>query len=537
MRRPAFVAAVPVGAATVGPGILLLAACGAGAGPAAKGTGVADDCAALHRYGRDADGDGFGDPSDIRLGCTAPEGYVADESDCDDVDPTTFPGAEEPCGSERDHNCDGFTRTERVVAVAVADWTGGSPGEAIGGAMGRVVGEEGSLPATDWTDPGTGLGALRTLAEADDTAAGGLGAVVLAGSPDVPLVDIVWIRGEVAGPADAPTEGVVVADYHDALGADTGGAVFVFDTSTGAWPRAATDATVGWSLDVDEGFFGATVDVGDLDGDDAPEVIVGTTYTDDPPVWILSPRDTGRHRPDEVGIPIAGEEGDAAGVETVAFLGDVDGDGVGDLGAGASLALGYRGRAYVLTGPFGDGRGLADADLRLDGEAANGLLGRGLAGAADVDGDGRADVAVGAPGQATSSGGVGAVWVFPGTLPAGSTLADAPRSYEGATAGGRFGGDLALVTTAEAEVALVVRDQGGGENDAGELTVFTCLLPGRWGAADAAAVLYGPADASGGLGFGLAGDLDGDGGEDLLLGASLAVGGRGRVDLFSSSAW
>lgn len=54
----------------------------------------------------DTDGDGFGDPLSDAISCTAPSGYVADNTDCDDVESTTFPGAQEYCDGI-DSNCDG----------------------------------------------------------------------------------------------------------------------------------------------------------------------------------------------------------------------------------------------------------------------------------------------------------------------------------------------------------------------------------------------------------------------------------------------
>ncbi len=66
--------------------------------------GVIDECGGNTFY-RDADGDGFGDPSDEQTGCFAPEGYVADSSDCDDTSAAIFPGAPETC-DDIDNDCD-----------------------------------------------------------------------------------------------------------------------------------------------------------------------------------------------------------------------------------------------------------------------------------------------------------------------------------------------------------------------------------------------------------------------------------------------
>jgi hypothetical protein len=55
----------------------------------------------------DADADGFGNPDDVVQDCNQPQGYIADNTDCNDEDVATYPGASEICDNNRDENCDG----------------------------------------------------------------------------------------------------------------------------------------------------------------------------------------------------------------------------------------------------------------------------------------------------------------------------------------------------------------------------------------------------------------------------------------------
>ena len=67
---------------------------------------VDEDTVDTPRWYPDDDGDGYGQDDDAVDACDAPDGYVASNTDCDDDDDTTYPGADEYC-DERDNDCDG----------------------------------------------------------------------------------------------------------------------------------------------------------------------------------------------------------------------------------------------------------------------------------------------------------------------------------------------------------------------------------------------------------------------------------------------
>lgn len=102
---------------------------------------------------------------------------------------------------------------------------------------------------------------------------------------------------------------------------------------------------------------------------------------------------------------------------------DVDGDGRGDVLAGAYPEAGFDGRAYLFSGATG--ARLATFQPPVAGDA--GHFGTSVAGVPDFDGDGRPDVLVGAPSARSDEGSrVGRAYVFSGT--AVETSADAPAN-------------------------------------------------------------------------------------------------------------
>jgi hypothetical protein len=64
------------------------------------------DVAGASTWYGDADGDSYGGQQFTATACDAPQGYVDNSDDCNDVDSSTYPGATEVC-DEADNNCDG----------------------------------------------------------------------------------------------------------------------------------------------------------------------------------------------------------------------------------------------------------------------------------------------------------------------------------------------------------------------------------------------------------------------------------------------
>ncbi len=69
----------------------------------------------------DADADGFGNPYDVVQDCNQPQGYISDNTDCNDEDAATYPGASEICDNNRDENCDGVDSLCFVAILGCTD--------------------------------------------------------------------------------------------------------------------------------------------------------------------------------------------------------------------------------------------------------------------------------------------------------------------------------------------------------------------------------------------------------------------------------
>ena len=220
---------------------------------------------------------------------------------------------------------------------------------------------------------------------------------------------------------------------------------------------------------------------------------------------------------------------------SVATAGDVNGDGRSDVIVGANaydIDVGDEGQAYLYLGSA-SASGLATTPAWTASDSQSfAEFGTSVATAGDVNGDGYADVIVGAPGHSLNFQDFGAAFVYlgsasgPATSPfwTGNTLPD----------GGAFGSSVATAgdVNGDGYADILIGDHlySNGAVSRGAVRLYL-------GSASDPPLPWWGAQGNGGDHFGIsvstAGDVNGDGHADILIGQVGTSLGRARIYLGS----
>ncbi|MGB0133703.1 integrin alpha [Dokdonella sp.] len=321
---------------------------------------------------------------------------------------------------------------------------------------------------------------------------------------------------------------VIIGAYRFDSGLSDEGAAFVYHGGPGTSFDSFADSGLG--IDQSDAYFGFSVaGAGDVNGDGFADVLVGASgynngESNEGVAAIFLGSSSGVFP-----FPHALLQADQANAEfgaSVAGAGDINGDGFGDVIVGAprfdqklnGLPLADSGAAFVY---FGSSTLFdADADAQLNFDQADARVGTSVAGAGDLNGDGYADVVVGAPNYEQSQTDEGAARIYHGSAD-GLNVLEVAR-FRGQQAFAKLGQSVAGGADVNgdgfSDLLLGVPAYDAGQTDEGAVFVY------RGGVGeldDSADALLEVDQHSVSLGWSVAGagDVNGDGFADVIVGA------------------
>lgn len=334
--------------------------------------------------------------------------------------------------------------------------------------------------------------------------------------------------GDVNG--DGYDDVIVGCAGYDSGQTDEGRALVYYGSETGLSTAPA------WTAEIDQEFayFGLSVGAaGDVNGDGYGDVIVGafgydTSELDAGAAFVYFGSASGLSRTAD--MRLAGRQERGAFGFSVSTVGDVNGDGYDEVVVGAPFEFGgeeAEGRAYVYHGsPAGPP---ARPDWSAEGDQDSAYFGDSVSAAGDVNGDGYADLIVGAPLYDGPFGFAGRALVYHGS--AGGLSRTADWAVQGDQPQAYLGGPVASAGDVDGDgfddVIVGMHSYDHGQRDEGRAFAYLGSASGLSLTPDWAAE-SNQAGAFFAVSVGTAGDVDGDGFDDIVCGANFYD--RGQED-------
>ncbi|MFZ5477979.1 MAG: MopE-related protein [Myxococcota bacterium] len=544
--------------------------------PAASETcnGIDDDCDGTTdedvttTYYADDDNDGYGDPASTVAACSAPSGYVTDATDCNDSASTANPGATEVCDTI-DNDCDGSI-DEGVTSTYYRDSDGDGYGDitTTTASCSAPAGYVGNSSDCNDGNASVSPSASESCNGTDDDCDG---------VTDEGVTTLYYLDADADGYGVSTTTtaacslpsgySTVSSDCNDANAAVSPGDVetcnSIDDDCDGSTDEGVTTT---YYQDNDGDGYGSTTSTAACS---APSGYVVTAGDCNDASAAVSPADP------EVCNSIDDDcDGTTDEGLTTTYYPDADGDGYGDAAAAIDSCTTLSG--YTTTGgdcDDGDATAFPGAaevsydvadndcdgyqdDMNVADEYTWSIVGElssdGIGGcwmAEDFDDDGAPDIEVGGPtwdafSSASSDYGVFAFHDVD-DLDTPADVTSGELEYWGNSSDDKLGNDFAVLSDFDGDGNLTVAVAAYEANvDGSDDGIVYLLEPAdAWASYYASSwadgAVYG-IDSSSNLGYSVAaGDFDGDGEQDLAMGApgDSSAAGRVYVALENDDAW